>query len=134
MPRKKKQSVKINNVYSLEGVLQEIYNEACNNIKSAQIGINELTASAEPDDTDDHVKVAKAKTDFLKTKTDNVRVKLEVAKLQNDSVKHAGSTAANLNDAADTSVNSKEQFKNIRQMIIDNANAAAKEPKSDIEE
>jgi len=31
-------------------------------------------------------------------------------------------------------VNSKEQFKNIRQMIIDNANAAAKEPKSDIEE
>ena len=122
MPRKKKQTVKINNVVSLEGVLQEVYNEACINIKSAQVGINELTTSAEPQDTDDHVKIAKAKTDFLKTKTDNVKVKLEVAKLQNDSVKNSGDVAKSMNEAADGSV-TKEHFKSIRQMILDKAKA-----------
>lgn len=120
MPRRKKQTVKINNVVSLEGVLQEVYNEACVNIKSAQVGMNELTTSAEPTDTDDHVKIAKAKTDFLKTKTDNVKVKLEVAKLQNDSVKNTGDIAGMMNAEADGAVNANH-FKEIRKMIRDKA-------------
>lgn len=120
MPRKRKQVVKINNVVSLEGILQEVYNEACSNIKSAQNGINELSNSAEPVDTDDHVKVAKAKTDFLKTKTDNVKVKLEVAKLQNDSVKNTGDVAGLMNAQVDGSVNANH-FKEIRKMIMEKA-------------
>jgi len=116
MPRRKKQVVKVNNLLSLEGVLQEVYNEACNNIKSAQSGINEITLVAEPTDVDDHAKIAKAKTDFLKTKTDNVKIKLEVSKLQNDSLKHAGDLKPELHSGADVAV-TKEHFKNIREMI-----------------
>ena len=120
MPRRKKQVVKVNHLQSLEGVLQEVYNEACNNIKSAQEGINTISTAAEPEDVDDYTKVAKAKTDFLKTKTDNVKVKLEVAKLQNDSLKHAGDLKAELNDPADGKV-TKEHLSSIREMIIGNA-------------
>lgn len=116
MPRKKKQIVKVNNLLSLEGVLQEIYNEACININSAQSGINELVTAAEPEDVDDHAKIAKAKTDFLKAKTDNVKVKLEVAKLQNDSLKHAGDLKAELNATADTQVTT-DQLSEIRALI-----------------
>jgi len=126
LPRRKKQVVKVNNLLSLEGVLQEVYNEACGNIKSAQEGINNITTAAEPEDVDDHAKVAKAKIDFLKTKTDNVKVKMEVAKLQNDSLKHAGDLKAELNDPADSKV-SNEALSSIREMIMEKAKAEDKE-------
>jgi len=120
MPRKRKQVVKVNNLSSLEGVLQEVYNEACGNIKSAQDGINIISTAAEPEDVDDLAKVAKARTDFLKTKTDNVKVKLEVAKLQNDSLKHAGDLKGEVNDPTDGKV-TDEHFSNIRTMIMENS-------------
>ena len=122
MPRRKKQVVKVKSLSSLEGVLQEVYNEACGNIKSAQEGINIITTSAAPEDVDDLAKVAKARTDFLKTKTDNVKVKLEVAKLQNDSPKHAGDLQPELNAAADGKI-TVETFSSIREMIMERAKA-----------
>jgi len=130
MPRKKSQTVKVNNLLSLEGVLQEVYNEACSNIKSAQEGINIIQTSAEPEDVDEFVKVAKAKTDFLKTKTDNVRVKLEVAKLQNDSLKHAGDLKADLNDVGDGQV-SLESYSKIRDLILNESKKGDKKKESD---
>jgi hypothetical protein len=90
MPRKRKQKVKVNNVESLEGLLQETYNEACGNINSAQKEITKLDAVAEPEVTDDHVKMTKEKGNLLKIKDSAIRIKLEVAKLQNDTIKQNG--------------------------------------------
>ena len=36
MPRKKKQDVKVNDTESLEGLMQETYNDACLQINDAQ--------------------------------------------------------------------------------------------------
>lgn len=130
MPRRKKQVVKVNNLVSLEGVLQEVYNEACGNIKSAQEGINIISTASEPADVDEFAKVAKAKTDFLKTKTDNIKVKLEVAKLQNDSLKHAGDLKADLADSADGKV-TNEHFSSIREMIMEKAKREDAEDKEE---
>ena len=122
MPRKKKQHVKINNVTSLEGVLQEVYNEACANIKDAQSTITELSVSAEPVDVDDFTKIAKVKTDAIKEKTANIKVKLEIARLQNDSIKHAGDVAATLANASGGEVN-LDDFSMIRKMIDEKSKA-----------
>ena len=132
MPRKQKQLVRVNNLLSLEGVLQEVYNEACMNIRSAQEGINIITNSAQAEDVDDHAKIAKAKTDFLKTKTDNVKVKLEVAKLQNDSLKHAGDLKPELNGGIDTQVTDKH-FSDIRELIHLSAKKSYQEPEDEDE-
>lgn len=133
MPRKRKQTVRVNNLLSLEGVLQEVYNEACTNIKSAQEGINTIATAAEPEDVDDHAKIAKAKTDFLKTKTDNVKVKLEVAKLQNDSLKHAGDLKPELNAGADSQITDKH-YSAIRELINSNAKKAYAEDEDEDED
>ena len=122
MPRKKKQHVKINNVTSLEGVLQEVYNEACANIKDAQSTITELSTAAEPVDVDDFTKISKAKTDAIKEKTANIKVKLEIAKLQNDSIKHAGDVAATLANTSGAEVN-LDDFSMIRKMIEEKSKA-----------
>ena len=57
MPRKKKQDVKVNDVESLEGLMQETYNDACLQINDAQRSINELASSATPQDVDDLTKI-----------------------------------------------------------------------------
>jgi len=130
MPRKRKQVVKVNNITSLEGVLQEVYNEACGNIRDAQGIVNELTNGTVPEDVDDHTKIAKAKTDAIKEKTTNIKVKLEIAKLQNDSVKHAGDIQATLNEASDGEV-SIDDFTAVRKMIKDKAEQEAAKTETD---
>lgn len=119
MPRKKKQKVKINDVESLEGLLQETYNEACGNINSAQKEINKLDGGADPQDTDDYTKVAKEKGNLLKIKESSMKIKLEVAKLQHDSIKHNGDVqkVAESYTGGKTDANT---MKEIRDMIIKN--------------
>ena len=75
MPRKKKQDVKINNTDSLEGLMQETYNDACLQINDAQKTINELTASATPTDVDDLTKIAKEKGGLLKIKDSAIKIR-----------------------------------------------------------
>ena len=116
MPRKKYQTVKINNLDSLEGLLQEVYNDACANIKDAQTAINEMVNAAEPADVDDYTKLAKAKTDALKEKSINVKIKLEVAKLQHDSMKHNGDIQSALNERADSAVTLTD-FSSVRELL-----------------
>jgi ADP-dependent phosphofructokinase/glucokinase len=90
MPRKKKQKIKVNDTEALEGLLQEVYNEACGNINSAQKEITRLSEATEPEDVDDHTKIAKSKEGLLKIKDSSLKIKLEVAKMQNDSIKQNG--------------------------------------------
>jgi len=121
MPRKKKQQIKTNNNDSLEGLLQETYNDACANISDAQKNINIMDKSAEPEDVDDLTKIAKGKNDSLKIKESAIKIKLEIAKLQSDIIKHSGNASDAINEKSGGKV-SMSDFKAVRKMIDDAAN------------
>lgn len=89
--RKRKQSIKVNNTDSLQGLMQETYNDACGQIIDTQKVINELSLSMIPEDIDDLTKVAREKTNALKLKDAAIKIKLEIGKLMNDIIKHNGS-------------------------------------------
>jgi hypothetical protein len=116
MPRKRKQDVKVNNVESLEGLMQETYNDACLQINDAQKGINELTTSATPQDVDDLTKLAKEKGGLLKVKDSAIRIKLELAKLQSDIIKNRGDADSAIHERTDGKA-SLDDFKSIREML-----------------
>lgn len=121
MPRKKKQDVKINNVDSLEGLCQEAYNDACAQINDAQKTINEMVNSANPVDVDDLTKIAKGKVDALKVKDSAIKIKLEIAKLQNDIIKHNGDASTAIQERSNGSV-SLDDFAKVREMIKNGPN------------
>ena len=116
MPRKKKQEVKVNNNESLEGLMQETYNDACLQINDAQKTINELSASATPEDIDDLTKIAKEKGGLLKIKDSAIRIKLELAKLQSDIIKNRGDAEGAISERSNGSA-SLSDFKTIREML-----------------
>jgi hypothetical protein len=116
MPRKKKQDVKVNDTESLEGLMQETYNDACLQITDAQKTINELSASATPTDVDDLTKIAKEKAGLLKVKDSAIRVKLELAKLQSDIIKSRGDIDTAISERSNGAA-SLSDFKSIREML-----------------
>jgi hypothetical protein len=122
MPRKKRQQIKINDTNSLQGLLQEAYNDACANIIAVQSNINEMSNAAEPQDVDDLTKIAKEKTSALKVKDSAIRLKLEIAKLTADIIKSKGNVDDALNERTDGKV-SLNDFKAIRKMMEDKANS-----------
>jgi len=116
MPRKKKQDVKVNDSESLEGLMQETYNDACLQITDAQKTINELSASATPTDVDDLTKITKEKAGLLKVKDSAIRVKLELAKLQSDIIKSRGDADTAISERSNGAA-SLSDFKSIREML-----------------
>tara|TARA_B100001173_G_C15725155_1_gene436114 strand:+ start:121 stop:510 length:390 start_codon:yes stop_codon:yes gene_type:complete len=119
MPRKKKQQIKTNNTDSLEGLLQETYNDACANITAAQNNINEMGNAAEPEDVDDLTKIAAQKTSALKIKDSAMRIKLEIAKLQSDLIKNKGTN--NPDQSGNGGKVSLSDFKAVRKMMEENS-------------
>lgn len=117
MPRKKKQDVKVNDVESLEGLMQETYNDACLQINDAQRTINELATSATPQDVEDLTKIAKEKGGLLKVKDSAIRIKLELAKLQSDIIKNRGDAETAIQERTDGKA-SLSDFKSIREMLM----------------
>lgn len=120
MPRKKKQEIKINNNESLEGLSQEIYNDACLQITEAQSTINELSSGAITESIDDLTKVAREKGNLLKTKDSAIRIKLELAKLQSDIIKNRGNEEIAVSERSSGSASLKD-FKTIREMVKRNS-------------
>jgi len=116
LPRKKKQQVKVNNSTSLEGLMQEVYNDACSQITDAQKTINVIDASTTPEDVEDASKIAKSKTDAQKVKDSAIKIKLEVAKLQSDIIKHSGNVDKAVDERSEGKAN-LEDFKSIREML-----------------
>ena len=129
MPRKKKQEVKVNNNESLEGLMQETYNDACLQINDAQKTINELAASATATDVDDLVKIAKEKGGLLKVKDSAIRIKLELAKLQSDIIKNRGDVESAISERSNGSA-SLNDFRTIREMFKNKNN---NEPENETE-
>jgi hypothetical protein len=121
MPRKKKQSVKVNNSESLENLMQETYNDACGQILDAQKTINELTNAADPEDVADLSSIAKERTNALKIKDSAIKIKLEIAKLQSDIIKHNGDVDKGVESHSGGAA-STDDFETIRKMIEDKKN------------
>jgi hypothetical protein len=121
MPRKTKQDVKVNNNESLEGLMQETYNDACLQISDSQKTINELSSSATPADVDDYTKIATTKVNLLKVKDSAIRIKLEIAKLQSDIIKNRGDVDSAVSERSNGSA-SLSDFKSIREMLKNDKN------------
>jgi hypothetical protein len=115
LPRSKKQEIKINDNSSLQGLLQEVYNNACNQITDAQKVVNEIGVGSVPEDVDDWAKVAKAKTDALKVNDSAIKTKLDVGRLQSDIIKFSGEIKTALDNNPE--VVSNDSFAKIREMI-----------------
>jgi hypothetical protein len=117
MPRKRKQQIKVNNNESLEGLMQEVYNDACVQIQDAQNVINELTTSVVAEDVDDVTKIAREKTNAQKIKDSGIKIKLEVAKLQADIIRHHGNLDETNQSRMTTGAPSLDDFKALREMM-----------------
>ena len=115
MPRITKQQIEINSNSSLQGLMQEVYNNACNQIQDAQKVINEITSGGNPEDIDDWTKIAKAKTDALKIKDSAIKIKLDVGKLQSDIIKHSGDVKAAF--SGNQEIVNKDSFARVRELI-----------------
>jgi len=115
MARIKKQTIEINSNESLRGVMQEVYNNACNQIGDAQKVINELVAAANPEDIDDVTKIAKAKTDALKVKDSAIKIKLELGKLQSNIIKEGGDVVKAVTGSSE--IVSNDSFAKIRDIV-----------------
>ena len=72
------------------------------------------------EDVDDLTKIAKSKTDALKVKDSAMKVKLELAKIQNDSIKNNGDVSAAVSERGDGKVDIND-FREIRRMIEKNS-------------
>lgn len=117
MPRKKKQQIKVNNITSLEGLMQEVYNDACTQINDAQRTINELTNSTTAEDVDDATKIAREKSNAQKLKDSGIKIKLEVAKLQSDIIKHNGNLEDVNASRSASGAPSLDDFKQLRNWV-----------------
>jgi hypothetical protein len=121
MPRRKKLNIKLDDIASFQNLLQEVYHDACGQINDAQSTINNLVNSAEPVDTDDHTKIAKAKTDALKIKDSAIKIKLDVSRLQNDVIKNKGNLSEEIENithqAGAGGGASLDAFSQVRKMI-----------------
>lgn len=115
MARKTKLNIEINSDSSLQGLMQEVYNNACNQIIDSQKIITELTSTADPADIDDHTKIARAKTDALKIKDSAIKIKLDVGKLQSDIIKFNGNVASAINNNPE--IVSQDSFDKVRDLI-----------------
>jgi hypothetical protein len=123
MPRKRKQDIKVNNVDSLEGLMQELYNDACVQLSDVQSSINNLNSSFISEDTDENVenmtKIAREKANYFKVKDSAIKIKLDLAKLQSDIIKNRGDVDATLQERNNEKASSTD-FEFIRDMLKKN--------------
>lgn len=117
MARSKKQKIEINNNDSLQGLMQEVYNNACNQLNDSQKVINEIAVAASPQDVDDYAKIATSKINALKLKDSAIKIKLDVGKLQNEIIKHSGSLTEGSTTSSGGSVVTSKDFSQIREII-----------------
>ena len=97
--------------------MQEVYNDACSQINDAQRNINDLTNSTIAADVDDATKIAREKSNAHKIKESGIKIKLEVAKLQADIIKHNGNLE-DVNQARTISgAPSLDDFKQLRNWV-----------------
>lgn len=88
----KRYKLKLNSADKIEELLQEMYDEACENITSIQEQMNKLTSSVSLNEEimDAKCKYGKAINDFLTNKNKAIGTKLDIAKLMTEILKFNG--------------------------------------------
>lgn len=126
----KRYKIKLNSVEKVEELLQEIYNQACQQINAIQEEMNKLSQSTvlSQEITDSKTKYAKAMNDFIANKDKALGRKLEIAKLMGDIVKYNGDIEKSVNENAANSAVGGLQWDEIK-AAIENANNINEEPK-----
>ena len=124
----KRYKVKINSSDKLEELLQEIYNQACNQLNQVQYEMDKLGNStnlgADDISIEDKTKYSKAMHDYLGDKERAIKSKFEIAKLMSEIIKYSGDVNNALNDpsfAKATKLDIKS-LKNAALSIDDNDN------------
>lgn len=98
IPRKYK--VKLNSVEKIEELLQESYNQSCQQINVIQDEMNKLANSTvlSNETADVRLKYAKAMNDFIMNKDKAIGRKLEIAKFMGEVLKHNGDVNKAVNE------------------------------------
>jgi len=114
VPRRKKTKLKLNDIDSLTYLMQETYNDACNQQIDAQRAINEMVHAAQPEDVADITSIAREKANLLKIKDSAIKIKLELSKLKSEIIKQNG-----IPEESSTNTNSVtlEDFKTLRDKL-----------------
>lgn len=99
----KRYKVKLNSVEKVEELLQETYNQACQQIATIQDEMNKLSQSTilSQEITDAKTKYAKAMNDFIANKDKAIGRKLEIAKFMGDILKYNGDIEKTINENSD---------------------------------
>ena len=97
-----KVKIRINSNDKIEELLQETYNQACEQITQVQEEMNKITQSTSLADltVDEKAKYAKIMHDYSGDKDRAIRAKMDIAKLLIEIVNHKGNVEETLNDKA----------------------------------
>jgi hypothetical protein len=100
-PKKRKYSIKLNNNDKIEQLLQETYDQACQQHKAIQEEINKLssTTTYKDLDIDGKEKYGKVMNNYFTLQQKAIGQKFDIAKLMAEVVKHGGDVKGAL-DAA----------------------------------
>ena len=126
----KKYKVKLNNIDKIEELLQETYDLACQQHISLQSEINKImnTTVVKDLDIDGKEKYGKIMKEYFTLQQKAIAIKMDVAKLMGEIVKHGGDINKALND--DTMKASKLDISKLRKIAKD-VNTSASEEKQE---
>lgn len=99
--KNKKYSVKLNNVQKIEDLLQETYNQACQQHTAIQEEINKLAGSTtfKDLDIDGKEKYGKTMSNYFTLQQKAIGQKFDIAKLMAEVVKHGGDVKGAIDSA-----------------------------------
>lgn len=116
-----KVKIRINSNDKIEELLQETYNQACEQLTQVQEEMNKITKSTKLGDLtiDEKSKYAKIMHDYSGDKDRAIRAKMDIAKLLIEIVNHRGSVEDALNDKAFTKQPSTIDFSALKKQLND---------------
>ncbi len=117
-----KVKIRINSNDKIEELLQETYNQACEQLTQVQEEMNKSTKSTKIGDLtmDEKAKYAKVMHDYSGDKDRAIRAKMDIAKLLIEIVNHKGSVEETLNDKGFTKRPSTLDFNALKKELNNN--------------
>jgi hypothetical protein len=116
-----KMKIRINSNDKIEELLQETYNQACEQIAQVQEEMNKITQSTTLKELtiDEKAKYAKVMHDYSGDKDRAIRAKMDIAKLLIEIVNHKGSVEETLNDKSFVKQPSTINFDALKKQLND---------------
>ncbi len=114
-----KVKIRINSNDKIEELLQETYNQACEQLTLIQEEMNKITKSTTLSELtiDEKSKYAKIMHDYSGDKDRAIRAKMDIAKLLIEIVNHRGSVEDTLNDKAFTKQPTSLNFEALKKQL-----------------